>query len=297
VGNKKGSTMFLEKSRSFILLTFLFAIAIVGYKTNKSQGLPFRDIAKLNLIENFVLERKYFFGKYYALKNDTPVDYIEAGKGGCFKSKIKGDVEFMIIGDSHGEHLFPGFANNLQNLNVGYCAKYYLPLHKSIEFKDIFRETKDAKNIKFVFISARWITRFKNDIFFIGNTIEFKDALKETVEFLTKSGKKVYILNDTPSFSFDPKRCFINRRIFEKKCKEPILTMDNNSIEVAASLAYSVKDDPNAKLIDTMSLFCLGGQCSMAPEGINLFADQNHLNISGSNFVARKILEKNPEIN
>jgi len=213
----------------------------------------------------------------------------------CFQSK-SGVPDLIIVGDSHAEHLFTGIASNLSNLNIAYYTKYYLPVYHGEQFQPLFEAIVAQKEIQIVLLSARWMNRFNNDIAFIGNSLTFREAMKETINFLTQSGKKVYVINDSPSFTFDPNQCVAKRLFFDRKCKEPSELSNPTYPEVMSALQYATFSNDASTLIDINQFFCFEGFCRSNPEGINLFTDANHFNEFGSDFVAHQIIRLYPEL-
>lgn len=181
-------------------------------------------------------------------------------------------------------------------MNIAYYTKYYLPIYQSKQFQPLFEAIASQKEIRIILLSARWMSRFNNDIAFIGNSLTFKEAMKETIDFLTKSGKRVYVINDSPSFTFNPKQCIANRLLFNRKCKESSELSNSTYLESMNALQYATRFNSASFLVDINQFFCFDGFCRSNPEGVNLFIDANHFNEIGSDFVAQKILILHPEI-
>ena len=49
-------------------------------------------------------------------------------------------------------------------------------------------------------------------------------------------------------------------------------------------------------MIHTAKYFCQNGFCSMAKNGKLFYRDNHHLNINGSKYLGRKIVENNPKL-
>ena len=109
---------------------------------------------------------------------------------------------------------------------------------------------------------------------------------------LAASGKDVYVTDDIPIFKIDPDQCKL-----EGVCTQTnsyAARLENNSLR---DLISAIKIVPNVTLIETYRYFCKGGEyCSMRDARDLLYRDSNHLNISGSRFVGRLIVQEYPAL-
>lgn len=155
------------------------------------------------------------------------------------------------------------------------------------DYKDIFDYVVKDKNIKTVILSSYWAIRINQTS---------KDELETTVKVLTDANKRVFITDDVPDFSFDPRQCAFDRIISfnDRKCSERSSRFDilyGNYIHVLEAIE---KANPNAKILRTMKYFCDAEVCRMAFDGMLLYRDTNHLNINGSKWLAARVIADNP---
>jgi len=210
----------------------------------------------------------------------------------CFQSKISKDIDIAIIGDSHAEHLFSGFSENMPQKNVVYYIQSALPFLGVEEFEDIFQAVINNKNIKYVFIAANWSSRYSN----IPSKSSLNIELSKVSQALIKAGKKVYVFNDIPTFTYDAQFCLGRRWPFDNK---KICEMSTN--EEKTEVQFSTKNlrefginNPAVNLVDLHQYFCKDSLCSMTENEIILYRDDNHLNVNGSRILTKKVLRDNP---
>lgn len=282
------------------LVLGMLAIGALGYSANKTHGFPERNIMKDQKVFNAGdIDHDVFhnyYGKHFFTCAD-PVIQKDAGnwKGvvRCFQSHATGPVTVLLLGDSHSEHLFLGIAEQLPHINVGFYGKGALPFLSKDEFKLIFESILHNPDIKKVVISAMWASRMHE----ISKNESLASELSQTVQALQNSGKKIYISDDIPKFSFDPQRCKFQRPLMQStKCDEPRQNLDNQRAKYLADLQKVVRLNPDVEWIEISSLVCSGETCSMARDGQLLYRDNNHLNIPGSQFVGAGIVARHPEL-
>ncbi len=198
----------------------------------------------------------------------------------CNQSKKDAPIDTVLLGDSHAEHLFIGLAENLPNHNVGYYIRGVLPVPNNPEFFPLFNEVMQSSNIKVVILAAMWSERGVP-------LIETQGMIRE----LQSKGKKVFITDDTPRFSFDPTLCK-----FKGQCSESRSIFDNAEDTYRANLEKVVKSNPELRVIRTSSYICNSKICSMSDSRHLLYRDFDHLNINGSRLVGQRIVEDWPDL-
>lgn len=205
----------------------------------------------------------------------------------CYQSKPGTDVDIALVGDSHAEHLFPGLAAALPDLNVAYYIVGDAPTRQNADFARILDAISASKTITGVILSARWDTR--------GVPTE---GLKDTLETLRGDGSRVvFVTDDVPVFPFDPFRC---------KFSAPLLAPPQCSME--AERFWAVRDSfsgpleevvravPGVELVDIGKFLCSEQTCDMTRGHELLYRDPNHLNLNGSRYVAARMLAENPRM-
>ena len=264
----------------FVSLGLLFTVGVSAY-INLNKVLPYKSSSKE---ESFVygdLDHREFHG--YISKNFhlcTPRSVLETslswdGFVRCNQSKAESPIETLLLGDSHAEHLFIGLAELLPSRNIGYYIRNSSLSLDNPEYSLILHEIVKNQSINQVIISERWDQR--------GFDVAEIGALVETLQ---SAGKQVFITDGVPNFSFDPRLCKYNGI-----CQEPRTRFEGQYSSYLPGIIELTKRYPSVGLIRTTSYFCDDATCSMTNGSELLSRDDNHLNISGSRYVGRKILE------
>jgi len=213
----------------------------------------------------------------------------------CLQSKPGPGVEVALVGDSHAEHLFLGLAETLGSRNVAFYIKSSAPFVGNPEFTDILKYLVESPSIKTVLVTMHWIGR-KSEVPF-NSTLEHE--LRNTVELLHNSGKRVYILNDVPRFGSSAERCkFGVRGLFSQdlSCSIGRNEVDSYESTYLGALSAVAREIPSVKLIDIRNYLCDGTVCSMVKDGVLMYRDQIHLNIPGSRYVGRRMVQDFPDL-
>lgn len=189
--------------------------------------------------------------------------------------------------------MFIGMAEGLKGVNIVLYIKNSLPSVENKEFESIFNHVISDKNITTIILSAYW--NIRKDQIQKGSNL--KDELVKTVSKLTAANKKVYIADDVPNFSFDARKCKFKRKF----ARENFCTEDSNKFYGQYRNYYPILQsiaatNSNVKILKTAEYFCGADLCSMENSGELLYRDDNHLNINGSKFLGKKIVENNPQI-
>lgn len=203
----------------------------------------------------------------------------------CWQSKASAKQDLVLFGDSHSEHLFPGFAVGLPNLNVVYFDALGSPTNGPPQAEKIIKYIVGNTDIKYVVLSTYWSDR--------GIDIP---KLRELVDQLHGAGKFVFLTSDVPGFQGDPFNCKygINPSRFGIK---PCTSSFENQPQITESnltqLSKVISGIPQTKILDITSPFCNVDltQCSMVHGGEILFRDPNHLNATGSIYLVESMLK------
>jgi len=195
-------------------------------------------------------------------------------------------VEIAIIGDSHAEHLFFGLAGEVPDREVAYYILNELPiLGGSQEMADIVQHVAETDSIRTVVVSAFWVRRGVPS-----------GELRETVDYLRAFDKRVVITNDIPTVEgITPEGCKTSLYIFGPRVCSWIDPNHESAAEISGTLK-EIADNTGADFVDTYGLFCIGLTCEMTTQTstqnggeVLLYRDPNHLNLSGSEFVAKAL--------
>ena len=281
-----------------LLLLSMVSIGAIGGIVYLKQGIENRSAAE-SVVKNdgdigHIEFHQYPFKKFYLC---TP-EYLQKeaqkyeGMIRCFQSKKDQSIDIAILGDSHAEHLFLGLAEALPEKNIVYYEKDTLPMIDNIEFEHIFNYVLSDKKITKVILNAYW-TKRKNEI---PKNTTFKEAFLKTIKTLASHNKEVFIVDDVPDFSFDPKQCKYLRPLSQKNnCVE-----DKNYFYKKYNDFYEIlnelKNIQQVTVLNTVKFFCDEKNCFMQKNGELLYRDSNHLNINGSKYLAHELIKEHPHL-
>jgi hypothetical protein len=187
------------------------------------------------------------------------------------------EVDVLVIGDSHAQHLLPGFISNFPSLKFGALG---VEVHnaESSDLRNAIRKQIEANPyIRIVVFNSYWA---KNGV---------SSNLSWLIKSLTEDGKKVVILDDVPNFPFDAFTCKYGLSAFIKhsNCSTSSKRFLEQNKEYLPQLQNAVRNVQNAELIVTSSQYCSDVKCSMLKEGRLHYLDLNHLNTLGSKYITR----------
>ena len=291
-----------SKAKTASLLLAMIAVGFFGYNCYTSAGYIFRPTVFQQVVKydgdiGHDIFWKYLSQNFYRcapiqVGNET-LNWDDSIR--CHQSKKDTAIKMVIIGDSHAEHLFLGLAEELSGINVTYYTKGALPFFGDKDFAKMFRHIIDDKSVSTVILSAYWHYRLQPKQ--LPESINPEIELDKVVNALTAANKRVYIADDVPDFSFQPKKCKYERSVINKSnCLEPRAIFDGENRTYYPILESAKKNDPNVQILRTGEYFCSVEFCSMAIDGRLMYRQTNHLNINGSKYLAKKIIENNPSL-
>ena len=204
----------------------------------------------------------------------------------CRQSQAGDAVTVAILGDSHAEHLFPGFANALPDQNVAFYTDDFLPVRGTERMNRILDDLDASSTVTTVIISVNWT----------GKGVQV-GPLTDTVKGLIASGKRVFISDDNPTFGFGPFICkYRQGLLLGKQCDiaaGPALEVHDAYL---SKLTQVIAAAPGSRLLHVYDQFCNDKTCSMRRGSDVLYRDLNHLNELGSAFVAQNLLTSDPDL-
>ena len=302
------------KAKTIGLFVLMAIVGVVGYNIYKRDGLEFRKIAQIHAGNEgdigFETYNKYSNQNFYLC---TPLDVQQESLAWdpprirCFQSQRDAPINIALIGDSHSEHLFEGLAEALPQLNIASYVRGGMVSIDDKAYQLIFNSVISDSNIKSVILADFWAMRLGNDFdpdkkSLAGNTtpddsLGFKAELTKTVNALLAANKKVYLAEDIPTFPFDPQKCKFSRPFsLTNRCIEDRDTTYGGHSKYFPFFQKMARENPNVQIISMSEHFCGRNYCSMAKDGVLLYRDTNHLNINGSRYLGKKIVEQYPQL-
>ncbi|WP_341743785.1 acyltransferase family protein [Azonexus hydrophilus] len=275
-----------------VLLITILTFGFLGKWISHEKGFPSRQVdgqialsGELNHDAFF----EYFAKNYHPIPNEKLC--ADALKGNdhlrCYRSKSDEKISMAIIGDSHGEHIFPAIAKKFNEENVAYFVRDGTPLYDSPSFEPIFEAAASNEAIETIVLATYWNFRIKQ----LGSVDTFFEKLLITVKRLQNSGKKVIVIYGLPDFEFDPTICKHSRPFFNTStCSESANRnlQNTNNIQDALSDLQKKLQQP-VVLFNLHNYFCDDHLCKMESSGQLLFRDRNHLTIEGSLFIGEQL--------
>ena len=167
-----------------------------------------------------------------------------------------------------------------------------LPLSSNKEFEKIFNYVISDDHITTIILSANWSAKVNT-----GSKDVLGVELSETVSKLAKANKVVYIIDDVPSFSFEPNKCKYAGRLWQENSCVQDIGAYQQQLQVYLPMLKTVEEkNKNVKVVQISDSLCDKEHCSMAKDGVLFYRDNNHLNVDGSRYMGRLIVERNPEL-
>jgi peptidoglycan/LPS O-acetylase OafA/YrhL len=282
--------------KTMLLVLCMVCLTGIGLDVNKSNGFPNRQLMQAVNVhysgdighDSF---HAYFQENFYPC-TDQKIQLTAGqwlGMIRCFQSKPYSQIDLVLLGDSHAEHLFIGVAEAMPQMNVAYYSKGSLPILNNPEFELIFNSLLGDARISGVLIAANWYGKIKDQL----HNENMVNDFNNTVKALAASGKTVFVMADLPEFPFDPQRCKFQRPFSSvRQCELGFDSYLNRLNIYLPMLNRVVALNPEVKLIESQDLLCSGGSCSMAHGDEILYRDNNHLNIPGSKLVGQYLANK-----
>lgn len=215
----------------------------------------------------------------------SAVEQFERDRRRCLQSRAEGLPTVVVLGDSHAEHLFNGIASGLPEENVAIYIQNGIPFPDTPRFSPLFEALAQNPNLHTVVYAMHWQRRFEE----LGDDAGFERRLGQTLTYLRGLGLRVIVAGDLPWFASEPPNCKYevvpgnDRYCFELRADAEAVTFRYGPILQRVTKMLAVR------VIPLRDLLCDAARCSMAPDGVMLLRDSNHLNYEGSMLVGGRI--------
>src|SRR6185437_16044399 len=104
-----------------------------------------------------------------------------------------------------------------------------------------------------------------------------------------------FVTDDVPFFSFAPFDCKYRQALFlPSDCSTDAKQFRRDYSRYYPELLATIRLVPRAHVLNTAHYFCGKTTCDMDRTGQLLYRDSDHLNINGSRFLAKQILDDYP---
>jgi hypothetical protein len=297
-----------KKIKTTLLVAIMVAIGYLGLNTDLRQGFPFRKAVTIFKINNDLLQ----WDSYKSTGCSKELG-IEANF--CIKFGNADNIKVAVIGDSTGNSIAPGLGELLKEKNIGLiniggwtcppilglvetprwgkinkCPEIiantyrYLERNKSIETV-IFAVF--AADLKYLDVPGVPFDAAVQEKFSI-----LKGLINQSVQQLTKMGKKIIITYDAPYSNIASRDCIprpgMNRK--PSTCNIPINELPDRhpNIELFDSL---FKDNKDICIFSQAALLLNQGHLNFVDaSGYLLLRDTHHLSYWGSRQMAEKLM-------
>ena len=284
------SNFFTQKKIFSLAIIGVFIFSFIGLTGHFKNGFKNRFVEVVDGDVGHFLYHQYVDKKYLDCEPKKIAKSALSWDGflRCQQS-AKGEFDWLLLGDSHAEHLFLGLAEENPNINLAYYIFGAPPYLEQTQFKEIFEVIDKTKTSKTIFLTMHYVSR-------INNEKRFKEGFSNTINFLKKLGHRVILIGDIPRYDVSPERC---------KYKKSIQAATNHcSISFSDFKKQRDKYEPILKELSfrfKIPFFtiheplCNDIGCSMVLDKTILYRNSDHLNIPGSiligKFLSNKIAE------
>ncbi|PCI80799.1 MAG: hypothetical protein COB20_02660 [SAR86 cluster bacterium] len=197
------------------------------------------------------------------------------------KQSREGNPDWVLLGDSHAEHLFLGLAESFPSKNIAYYILGGKPYLSNERFRSIFDVLLSADTSQRVFLTMHYVSRLeKEDDLFVG--------FGEIIRTLQSVGHEVILVGDIPRHETHPQDCLFGKNVLAAKSQCSIDRTDamrqasvyHNTL-TRLSLDFSINYYPISEP------FCTEERCRMILDTTIHYRDKDHLNIPGSILIGK----------
>ncbi|WP_051379090.1 acyltransferase family protein [Derxia gummosa] len=248
-----------------------------------SHGLPARFTPEELTIagyEGYEGDRAYRGGECFVVQPDDPFDAAK-----CLARS--GDrPALLIVGDSHGAHLWPGMHAEAHGMDVLQatatgCRPTINPEAKGEApcrgfFRNVLGEWLPTHRVSTLVVAGRWT---RADL----------PALRQTLAAVEDSADRVVLVGPIPQYATALPRIIVHAM----QAEDPTAVRRGLVSEIFRLDAEMKRQFAGGKLhyVSLVDMLCKDGDCrAYAREGVPMQFDYGHLTVEGSEIVARSIL-------
>ena len=303
------------KSKATILVVAMVVVGFLGYGTYKSDGFVERSIVTNN---RFLLDLEWPYWTDQECADRYNVSPCQVSNS---------SPQLMIIGDSHGNHLYPGLVAALRsNLGVysgGTCTpvqgiKIYVnnnpghPCKVNNYLPHNFKILDNNPSIETVVISSHWrpvldgktlnaeegdgwsglrvASIYPEESGLSAEDLIYK-GLKRTILKLLDRKVDILFVRDTPDFDVDIRDLCAKRfsSFDANDCRLPRDLFDLRKVRENRLVERLKSDFPSLKVFDPFNIFCNSIKCDLVIDSNPLYRDNHHLSKYGSELLGKAI--------
>ena len=277
----------------FFSLVGLLVFSVFGLLGHFSEGFRDRFSALVDGDTGHVLYYKYIDEKYFDCEPKSIAskallwnEFLR-----CKQSK-EGEFDWLLIGDSHAEHLFLGLADENSNTNIAYYIFGSAPYLGNKDFQNIFKVLADIKDSKKILLTMHYNHKVSKD-----NVDSFEVGYRNTIKYLHNLGHQVILVGSVPEHLANAENCKYARNSIEVNnfCSTSVqdFKLQKNKYEPTIRELSLEFDIPFISIYEPL---CDSSRCNMIIDGTLLYRHNSHLNIPGSILIGRYLTQKIREI-
>ncbi len=199
------------------------------------------------------------------------------------KQSGEGEFDWVLLGDSHAEHLFLGLAQENPNINIAFYIFGAPPYLNEEKFKQIFEVISTIQNPKTIFLTMHFVTRVESEKALI-------EGFGSTISYLQTLGHRVILLGDIPRYDVSPENCKYGESIKQvtQKCS---MTFSNfqKQTQIYELALRKLSSNFGIHFLSVHQPLCNKERCNMILNEKILYRDNHHLNIPGSILIGKML--------
>jgi len=196
----------------------------------------------------------------------------------CFQTSSQEEVDFLILGNSHGAHLTVGLARAFPNSNVVWVHSSSV-IDGEIGILRILEEIHEPE----VVVVSEYLSKPDQ----VNRVVEWESA----IDLLAQFGSRLVITNGSPTLAIPAYKCKYGVLWNTQQHRCTFDAGPNNARHsiYSSKIHDAVKGRDGVEIADVYGVFCDSEYCSIGgPEGI-FFRDLNHFTLLGSSMAAEQI--------
>jgi peptidoglycan/LPS O-acetylase OafA/YrhL len=276
--------------KALAALALVASLGIFGGLANALRGFPQRIPAEIRALAEYSYEFERFPGEAESKEfsggresvtrtawGHAPEDRPEAWRPG--PGAQDGHV-VLLRGDSHAEHLQPGFAArpDVARVLAQYLWEDAARLGRKTQLEVPLAEGDYARVD--VFLSSLWVSPTPEaDI--------FAPLARSIAQLRERGARSITIVGNNPTFSMPPQKMLIRRALRDPRHRVPRRLQPDFSFFALDEKMAAFAKEQNVGYISVMKLMCDAEGCLVRGEAIDdlYIFDTNHLTRSGSEHV------------
>lgn len=277
---------------SFSLVGILF-FSVIGILGHFSEGFRYRFSTLVNGDTGHIPYYKYIDQKYFDCEpKSIASNALSWNEFLRCKQSRQGEPDWLIIGDSHAEHLFLGLADENPDINIVYYIFGTAPYLGNKDFHNIFEVIADIEDSKTILLTMHYNHKVSKD-----NVDGFETGYRNTIKYLKNLGHQVILVGSIPEHLANADNCKFGRNLIEvyNFCSTSIqdFQLQKNKYEPTIRELSLEFDIPFISIYEPL---CDSSRCNMIIDETLLYRHNSHLNIPGSILIGSYLTQKIREI-